>query len=72
MPVVVEVDELDEMAGGMAGSEGLMLTSHRLTLFFKNYIFFLPLFNSTLFIDYPLVSLVSYTHLVRWSGCVVL
>lgn len=42
-PEAVEVDELDETARGMAGSEGLMLASHTLPLFFKSYIFTLPL-----------------------------
>ena len=42
-PEVVEVDELDETAGGIAGSEGLVLASHRLPLFFKSYIFTLLL-----------------------------
>jgi len=39
---VVKVDELDETAGGIAGSERLVLASHRLPLFFKSYIFILP------------------------------
>ena len=40
---VVKVNELDETAGGVVGSEGLVLASHRLPLFFKPYISILPL-----------------------------